>query len=58
METSDGPGGTEVVVGNFELIPTLDPEWFYLGMIGQHYASPRTGLMEWLGPLVFIPIGQ
>jgi len=55
LETSDGPSGTEVLAGNFELIPTLDPEWFYLGCIGQHWASPKTGEFELLGPLVNIP---
>jgi hypothetical protein len=58
MEAKDSSGVAHVLAGNFELIPTLDPEWFYLGCIGQHWSSTATGQFEMLGPLVYIPIAS
>jgi len=40
LETSDGPSGTEVIVGNVALVGGS------FGIVGQHWASPRTGTIQ------------
>ncbi len=50
LETSDGPRGTEVIVGNFVLFETLAGT--FKGAQGTHWASPRTGVIEMMGPAV------
>jgi hypothetical protein len=47
LETSDGPRGTEVFVGNAYIVVTLTGSFKAMG--GTHWASPRTGTIEMLG---------
>ena len=47
LETSDGPRGTEVFVGNAYIVTTLTGS--FKGMGGTHWASPRTGTIEMVG---------
>jgi hypothetical protein len=50
LETSDGPRGTEVIVGNASLLETLAGTFMYIS--GGHWASPRTGTIAMTGPAV------
>ena len=54
LETSDGPSGTEVVVGTAGLIPTLIAGVYQMAITGEHWATPKTGVIDMLGPLISI----